>query len=532
MMVQLLAVVAEFERAVIIDRVIAGMERKAARGEWVAGAQPFGYRIRDSRLVPDETEAPLVPLIFDLYAAKRLGAHAIADRLNQAGHRARSGKPWGHTAVLTVLRNRAYISEIFFRGTWHAAPHTPLVETEVFRQAQVVLTERGEDYSRRVANVSDYLLSGLVTCARWGKHFTGTAATGRSATYRYYTCFSRQRYGTRTCDADRLPADDLDAAVLAALLATYRDSRVIDRAVRAARSQANKGRRQDEAELGALDAEIAKVDATIERYLRAFENGTMPEARAGERVRQLGQQLNELRVARDRSATALASTPLHTPTEDQLAEVRGRVAEALDSGADPERKALLQSLVHEIRVTSRDHIEPFFRVPEPSDATAVRAVYGSVGRIERLLNLLSTPEVRMDIGRLHRHWQQSKRTGAAIGQRCASAQTRPQRQVQRRLDVEEEARVVQDYLAGSTVYDVAERHDIHRKTVSAVLRRHDVPRRRQGLNSDQIKRAIEQYQEGSSTATIGATLGVSDKTVGRALARAGVRLRDAHGHER
>lgn len=378
MMVQLLAVVAEFERAVILDRVIAGMERKAARGEWVAGARPFGYCIRDSRLVADDAEAPLVPLIFDLYAAKRLGAHAIAKRLNQAGHRARSGKAWGHTAVLTVLRNRAYIGEIFFRGTWHAAEHQQLVETDVFRQAQVVLTERGDDHSRRAANVSDYLLSGLVTCARCGKHYTGTAATGRSATYRYYTCFSRQRYGTRTCDADRLPADDLDGAVLAALLDTYRDSSIIDRAVRAARSQANKGRRHEEAELAALDAEIAKTDATIERYLRAFEDGTMPEARAGDRVRQLNQRLNELRVARDRSATALASTPLHAPTEEQLADLRGRVADAIDTGADPERKALLQSLVHEIRVTSRDHIEPFFRIPEPTGATAVRAVYGSV----------------------------------------------------------------------------------------------------------------------------------------------------------
>ena len=74
----------------------------------------------------------------------------------------------------------------------------------------------------------------------------------------------------------------------------------------------------------------------------------------------------------------LASAPLHTPTEEQLTEVRGRVAEAIDTGADPERKALVQSLVHEICVTSRDHIEPFFRVPEPSGATAVRAVYGSV----------------------------------------------------------------------------------------------------------------------------------------------------------
>jgi len=34
MMVQTLGVFAEFERATPVDRVIAEMERKAARGEW------------------------------------------------------------------------------------------------------------------------------------------------------------------------------------------------------------------------------------------------------------------------------------------------------------------------------------------------------------------------------------------------------------------------------------------------------------------------------------------------------------------
>jgi hypothetical protein len=31
------------------------MERKAAYGEWVAGARTFGYRIKNSRLIPDDT---------------------------------------------------------------------------------------------------------------------------------------------------------------------------------------------------------------------------------------------------------------------------------------------------------------------------------------------------------------------------------------------------------------------------------------------------------------------------------------------
>src|SRR5439155_25662331 len=62
MMVQLLGVFAEFERSSIVERTIAGMERKAARGEWTGDALPFGYTIDEERrhLVPNPAEALLV----------------------------------------------------------------------------------------------------------------------------------------------------------------------------------------------------------------------------------------------------------------------------------------------------------------------------------------------------------------------------------------------------------------------------------------------------------------------------------------
>jgi DNA invertase Pin-like site-specific DNA recombinase len=40
MLVQMLGVFAQFERETIIDRVVNGMERKAARGEWPGGYRP------------------------------------------------------------------------------------------------------------------------------------------------------------------------------------------------------------------------------------------------------------------------------------------------------------------------------------------------------------------------------------------------------------------------------------------------------------------------------------------------------------
>src|SRR5207244_2843000 len=66
MMVQMLGVFAEFERATIVDRVVSGMERKAARGEWTAGKLPFGYRLDAERryLEPYPAEAGIVAEVF------------------------------------------------------------------------------------------------------------------------------------------------------------------------------------------------------------------------------------------------------------------------------------------------------------------------------------------------------------------------------------------------------------------------------------------------------------------------------------
>ena len=49
----------------------------------------------------------------------------------------------------------------------------------------------------------------LIRCPQCGRGYIGTAATGRSKTYRYYTCWSRARYGNKAgCDIHRFNADD------------------------------------------------------------------------------------------------------------------------------------------------------------------------------------------------------------------------------------------------------------------------------------------------------------------------------------
>lgn len=102
--------------------------------------------------------------MFDLYANKRLGSRAIANWLTERGHGPSGGRPWTFRSVLTILRNRACVGEVFFRGKWHSAPHPHLVDPTTFAATQQLLAERSEDHAKRRTNGSEYLLGGIVVC--------------------------------------------------------------------------------------------------------------------------------------------------------------------------------------------------------------------------------------------------------------------------------------------------------------------------------------------------------------------------------
>jgi site-specific DNA recombinase len=373
MMVQMLGVFAEFERATIVERVIAGMERKAARGEWNGGSVPFGYRLDAERryLEPEPAEAAVVEEVFARYVERLHGTQAIGRWLSQRGYRTKQGKPFNPQAVLTILRNRAYLGEISFRGTHHPAPHAPLIEQGLFEQAQAILKERGDDHSLRRSNQSDYLLTGLVKCVRCGKRYLGAAANGNGGRYRYYVCFSRQRYGSATCDAERLPAYELEQAILSQLGDLLAREDDVREAISAAFAELNNQQPKRDAELARLDAEVRKVDEALDRYFRAFENGSMPEKACAPRIADLTKRLSELQARREELAADANDTP-EPLSDDDLHALQAHVAEEIADGDPSARKALLQALVDEIRVQSRDEIYPFFTLP------TVRPPYGSV----------------------------------------------------------------------------------------------------------------------------------------------------------
>jgi site-specific DNA recombinase len=374
MMVQMLGVFAEFERALIVERILAGLERKAARGGWCGGRRPYGYDIAADRdhLERNPTEAPLVPVIFDHYVNRQLGSSATAKWLNANGYRTKSGRLWNHGSVLTVIRNRSYLGEIYYRGSWYPAPHEPIVPRELFDRAQVILTERGEDRAQRRSNASDYLLTGRVRCGRCGQAYIGTAAHGRNGRYTYYTCFTRHRYGTEHCANDRLPAEKLEQAVTRRLWQVLDDHDLTSHAIDEAYQRLTQRDSEHDDELAAIKQKLAETRSALERYFRAFEAGTMPEDTCAPRIATLNEQAKALEArAGELAALDDAEQPERT-TDADLQALRNTLRVALDNGTPQRIKTILQDLTKEIRVDARDAIEPTFVLP------AVRPPSGSM----------------------------------------------------------------------------------------------------------------------------------------------------------
>lgn len=89
-------------------------------------------------------------------------------------------------------------------------------------------------------------------------------------------CFSRQRYGKKACEGERLPADELEEAILGQLLAVLEREPMVREAISEAFSELDADRPKREAELERIGAERRRTSESLERYFRAFERARCP----------------------------------------------------------------------------------------------------------------------------------------------------------------------------------------------------------------------------------------------------------------
>ncbi len=229
---------AQFEREVIGERIRDKFAASRARGMWMGGKVPLGYRVEARKLVVVETEARQVRAIFERFVVLR-SATKLAQELRQQGVLSKTGAPIDKGYLYRLLANRTYLGDAPHKGKLHAGEHEAIVSQELWDRAHAVLQVSPRVRANQARAQSPALLKGLIFGLD-GRALSPTHTRKGGKQYRYYVAQSVLK-GQDQPNPDivrRIAAAEIEQVVLAQVRALVRQPEVVVGTWTAAREEA------------------------------------------------------------------------------------------------------------------------------------------------------------------------------------------------------------------------------------------------------------------------------------------------------
>jgi site-specific DNA recombinase len=415
LLLQVQGMVAEYERAKILERSRRGKLHAARQGSInVLSGAPYGYRYVSCREGDGEAryeivleEARVIRQMFAWVGRDGLSIGAVCRRLKEQGIPSPRGKNyWDRTTVWGHLKNAAYHGSAIF-GKTRIGPKRPRLRAQRGRPEQprrphsiydvpkdqgiaipvpaivgddlfAAVEERLEENrkrNRQSRRGAKFLLQGLIVCGRCGYAFYGKpvslkAAKGKRRDYAYYRCVGTDAYrfgGERICHNKQVRTDVLDEAVWQDVCSLLNDPQRIEREHQRRLKRQPHGTEHDEH----LQARIQKVKRGLARLVDAYEDGLLEKSDFEPRIRR----------SRDRLAKLEAEAKKQADDESQRVELRlvigqleafvDRIKSGLHDADWSTRREIIRALVKrvevdeaQVRVIYRINPLPFDRGPE------------------------------------------------------------------------------------------------------------------------------------------------------------------------
>ncbi|WP_102108835.1 recombinase family protein [Oceaniglobus roseus] len=227
---------AQFEREVTAERIRDKIAASRRRGIWMGGVPPFGYRVEDRKLVIDEEAAAHARWIFARFV--ELGSGTVLAREAAArGIRNRSSGPLDKKAIYRMLGNRTYLGEAPFKGESYPGEHDAIIDRETWDRVHAILKESPRKRAARTRAETPALLKGLLFGPD-GAAFSPTHTRKGGRLYRYYVSQTVLKHGAGSCLVGRVPAGEIEAAVIDQLRTVFRQPEIVAGTWKAARGHA------------------------------------------------------------------------------------------------------------------------------------------------------------------------------------------------------------------------------------------------------------------------------------------------------
>lgn len=406
LLLQVQGVIAEYERAKIMERARRGKLHAARQGSVnVLTQAPYGYRYvtiqeggGQARYQVVLEEARIIRQIFTWVGQEHVSLSEVCQRLEKQGIPTRTGKArWRTPTVAVLLKNPAFIGQASYGKTrieaWRpglrprrgqpATPRRPysvsrkdtqpitiavpaLVSVELFEAANEQLAANRQRYrqSRRGAN---FLLQGLLVCPQCGYAWCGQPRypkNGRPPEGRpvgSYRCAGRMAGrkpdGKAVCTARPIGTQHLDEAVWQDVCQLLRDPQRLE-----AEYERRLHSNPDVSPTShSLAARIAQLKRGIARLIDGYQDGLLEKSEFEPRLRQSKERLGRLEAEQKESAQEETQRAELRLIIGQLEDFTQRLDQGLDNVDWSTRREIVRALVKQIEVTD-EQIRVVYRV--------------------------------------------------------------------------------------------------------------------------------------------------------------------------
>ena len=409
LLLQVQGIIAEYERAKILERVRRGRLHAARSGliSALTGA-PFGYRYigRDrgggvARFEIVQDEADIVRRVFGWVGRDRLSLREVCRRLQKMGRKSPRGLArWCGTTIRDMLTNPAYIGRAVL-GRSRIAPAEPrlrlrrrngravpsptrrirgspedwieiavpaLIEPALFEAAEVQLDENRKRKRQRRAGPR-WLLQGLTVCRRCGYAYyakgSALSATDPSKGKRhYYRCIGADAHrvsGAAKCSNRTVRGDRLEQMVWDQVRRLLEDPHHVADEYRRRLEQASDGTRQPD-QVARLARQITTLRRGVDRLIDGYAGGFIDKAEFEPRIAGLKQRLSQLQEQQKAAVEATTAERELSLVISRLEEFSAKVRQGLDGLDWRGMRQIIHTVVRRIEI-DHDSVEVVFRVP-------------------------------------------------------------------------------------------------------------------------------------------------------------------------
>ena len=367
---------AQYERELISQRTTMGVHKRLKTGLWPGGCPPYGYDLKDGRLLLVKSEAKIIKQMFELYLNKQYGVINIARYLNATGIKTKQGKKWKGAVVYHVLTNPTYTGYLIRGGERVTGAHKPIIKEDVFNKVKEVLPTRK---AKTRLLVSPNLFTGFIFCGCGAPMHMIYPGLPNKAKYKYYACSRRITY--KDCKTEYLRADILENSVLEQLKATAEDKpklREIINRLKAENSKLLPSLKTDQQKFNRKITSLTKEKEGLLRWMSQKAAKPYTLNVLNERFEKIELELNDLTHSRWQVDEELKKRLHFGLSSEKVALYLKNAVETFARLDRQEKKRLLSNVVQKIKVNSLEEIHLFLALPQRVNSLGLTVRHGAL----------------------------------------------------------------------------------------------------------------------------------------------------------